>query len=40
MHFDKREDFVKYRMQIHDKVRSDPYEAVSVETAHRCLHEH
>jgi len=40
MHFDNREDFVKYRMQVHDRIRSDPYEAVSVEAAHQCLHEH
>lgn len=28
MHFDKREDFVEYRMHIHDKVREEPYHAI------------
>ncbi len=40
MHFDKREDFVKYRMQIHDEVRSGPYEAVSRDEALQCMHRH
>ncbi len=40
MHFDKREDFVQYRMQVHDRVRSDPYEAVSRDEALQCLHRH
>ncbi len=33
LHFDKKEDFVKYRMQVHDKIRSTPYTAVSKEEA-------
>lgn len=40
MHFDNKDDFVKYRMKIHDKVRSDPYEPVSQQEAHQCLHKH
>ena len=28
LHFDDKEKFVEYRMVIHDKVRSDPYDAV------------
>lgn len=40
MHFDSSEDFVRYRMHVHDKVRSDPYEAVSKQDAIQCLHEH
>jgi len=40
MHFERREDFVKYRMQIHDKVRSDPYEPVSPGEALRCVQQH
>ena len=33
MHFDRPEDFVKYRMHIHDRVRETPYEAVSRQQA-------
>ncbi|MBE9567309.1 MAG: MBL fold metallo-hydrolase [Proteobacteria bacterium] len=33
LHFDKSEDFVKYRMQVHDKIRDTPYDAVSREEA-------
>lgn len=29
LHFDKSEDFVKYRMHVHDKIRDTPYSAVS-----------
>ncbi|MDH5571688.1 MAG: MBL fold metallo-hydrolase [Gammaproteobacteria bacterium] len=27
MHFDKKEDFIEYRMHIHDKTRESPYHA-------------
>ena len=37
LHFDKQEDFVKYRMHIHDKVRDTPYEAVTKEDACNTL---
>ena len=33
LHFDEPADFVKYRMQVHDKVRDTPYDAVSKEQA-------
>lgn len=33
LHFDEADDFVKYRMHIHDKIRDTPYEAVSKEDA-------
>ncbi|MDH5388322.1 MAG: MBL fold metallo-hydrolase [Gammaproteobacteria bacterium] len=33
LHFDQKEDFVKYRMQVHDKIRDIPYSAVSREEA-------
>ena len=29
LHFDNKHDFIKYRMKIHDQIRSDPYEAIS-----------
>ena len=32
MHFHDKHKFVEYRMHIHDKVRSDPYDAVPAET--------
>lgn len=31
MHFHDKHQFVEYRMHIHDKVRSDPYDAVAKE---------
>ena len=31
LHFDNKHDFIKYRMQIHDQIRSDPYEAITKE---------
>ena len=44
LHFDQQEDFVKYRMQVHDKIRETPYEAVSREQAlkslNSCGHKH
>ncbi|MDH5612039.1 MAG: MBL fold metallo-hydrolase [Gammaproteobacteria bacterium] len=33
LHFDQKKDFVKYRMQVHDKIRDTPYTAVSKEEA-------
>ncbi len=33
LHFDAPADFVKYRMQVHDKIRETPYGAVSREEA-------
>jgi len=33
LHFDEAEDFVKYRMHVHDKIRHTPYDAVSKEDA-------
>ena len=33
LHFDQKEDFVKYRMHVHDKIRDTPYTAVSREEA-------
>ncbi len=29
LHFDEPNGFIKYRMQVHDKIRDTPYEAVS-----------
>ena len=29
LHFDESADFVKYRMQVHDRIRETPYEAVA-----------
>lgn len=37
MHFDKQDDFVKFRMQLHGKVRHSPYDAVSRSCAHEWL---
>ncbi len=37
LHFDKAEDFVKYRMHVHDKIRDMPYGAVSKEDACKAL---
>lgn len=39
LHFDKAADFVKFRMQLHGKVRQSPYDAVSKPCAHDWLHE-
>ena len=41
LHFDNKHDFVKYRMKIHDQIRSDPYDAISVdEMPEHCSHYH
>ena len=39
MHFDEASDFVKFRMQLHGKVRQAPYDAVSRRCAHDWLEE-
>ena len=38
MHFDTADDFVKFRMQLHGKVRSSPYDAVDRKRTHDWLH--
>lgn len=37
LHFDQSADFVKYRMQVHDKIRETPYYAVSKEEAFNAI---
>ena len=37
LHFDQAADFVKYRMQVHDKIRDTPYYAVSKEEAFNAI---
>lgn len=37
LHFDQAEDFVEYRMHVHDKIRDTPYHAVSREEAYESL---
>jgi len=37
LHFDKKADFIKYRMHIHDLIRDAPYEAISVEDALKSI---
>ncbi|MEE9446658.1 MAG: MBL fold metallo-hydrolase [Arenicellales bacterium] len=37
MHFNHEQDFVKFRMNLHGKVRQSPYDKVSVECAHEWL---
>lgn len=37
LHFDKPEEFVEYRMHVHDKIRDTPYHAVSREDAYKTL---
>ena len=37
LHFDKPEEFVEYRMHVHDKIRDTPYHAVSREEAYESL---
>lgn len=39
LHFDNKHDFIKYRMHIHDQIRSDPYQAITKEEMKRhCSH--
>ena len=33
LHFDRQQDFVEYRMHVHDRIRQTPYEAVSRQQA-------
>ncbi len=37
LHFEQPADFVKYRMQVHDKIRDTPYHAVSKEEACQAI---
>jgi len=37
LHFDVAEDFVKYRMHVHDRIRHTPYDAVSEEEARNSI---
>ena len=37
LHFDESQDFVKYRMQVHDKIRETPYHGVSKEEACKSI---
>jgi len=37
LHFDHSDDFVKYRMHVHDKIRDTPYSAVSKEEARNTI---
>lgn len=39
LHFDHEEDFVKYRMQVHDSIRETPYCAVSHEQAQKSIRD-
>lgn len=38
MHFEQRDDFVNFRMQIHGQVRHSPYDAISRDQAEQMLH--
>jgi len=39
LHFSNKYDFTKYRMKIHDQIRSDPYEAITEdEMKAHCSH--
>lgn len=41
LHFDNKHDFIKYRMKIHDAIRTDPYEAITAEQMpEHCSHYH
>lgn len=37
LHFDTPDDFVKYRMHVHDRIRDTPYSAVSKEQANKSI---
>ncbi len=39
LHFDLANDFMKYRMQVHDQVRDTPYHAVSKQVALQTLQQ-
>ena len=38
LHFDNQYDFIKYRMEIHDRIRSDPYDPITEEEMHEHCH--
>lgn len=38
LHFDSQSDFVKFRMELHGRVRHSPYDAVNKACAHEWLH--
>jgi glyoxylase-like metal-dependent hydrolase (beta-lactamase superfamily II) len=38
LHFDRQQDFVEYRMHVHDRIRHTPYEAVSRQEALESIH--
>ncbi len=41
LHFDNKHDFIKYRMKIHDQIRTDPYDAITDdEMEEHCSHYH
>ena len=40
LHFDQAEDFKKYRMQVHDKIRDTPYTRVSRQEAQNSLQKY
>lgn len=37
LHFDRPDDFVEYRMHVHDRIRDTPYEAVSKQQAQESI---
>ena len=37
LHFDRAEDFIEYRMHVHDRIRHTPYEAVNKEEALKTI---
>lgn len=37
LHFDQKEDFVNYRMHVHDSIRGTPYTAISKEEALKSI---
>ena len=37
LHFDNKDDFVAYRMQVHDRIRHTPYAAVSKDEALKSM---
>lgn len=39
LHFEKRDDFVAFRQDVHSRVRAAPYESVSREQAEQMLHQ-
>jgi hypothetical protein len=37
LHFDEKENFVKYRMHVHDRIRDTPYGPVSRKEAYDSI---